>query len=117
MPTRLPATPRSHSARNIFAPQSNRPPAQQPQGGVGQDNPAPPRERIGTMQPASQKKLMRTHITEKNIPRSQKQFNTKRKTVPVTLWMSPGERAELQRVAEAKGLSLSQTGRAFVASM
>jgi len=117
MPTRLPDTHRSHSARNIFAPQSNMPTAQQPQGGVGQDNPAPPHERIATMQPASQKKVTRTHTTEKNSPRSQKQFNTKRKTVAVTLWMSPGESAELQRVAEQKGVSLSQTGRAFVVSM
>ena len=49
-----------------------------------------------------------------NIHRSQKRSTTKRKTVQVTLWVKPVVKAELQRLAEQEGLSVSATGAAFL---
>ena len=40
--------------------------------------------------------------------------STKRKTVHVTLWMKPEIKAELKRLARLNGLSVSQTGGAFL---
>src|SRR5712692_4366278 len=107
----------TQSSRTVLPRRSNTPNAQQLRSAARQHNPAPHRERIASPQPASLKKVTRTQRAGTNNPRSQKQFNTKRKTVAVTLWMSPRERAELQRVAQQKGLSISQTGRAFVVKM
>jgi hypothetical protein len=117
MAAQLSSKQHSHSSRDIFHPQSDSATVQQPPGGVGQDNPTPPRERTATHQPEALQKVARTQTTDNHIPRSQKQYTSKRKTVAVTLWMSPSERAELQRIAEQKGVSLSQTGRAFIVSM
>jgi len=36
----------------------------------------------------------------------------KRQTVKLTTWVKPGVKTELQRIAEAEGLSLSRTGAA-----
>src|SRR6266516_8071673 len=40
--------------------------------------------------------------------------STKRKTVPVTLWVKPAIKAELKRFAEKEGLSDSQVGGSFL---
>jgi hypothetical protein len=40
--------------------------------------------------------------------------STKRKTVHVTLWTKPEIKAELRRLAQLNGLSVSQTGGAFL---
>jgi hypothetical protein len=47
----------------------------------------------------------------KQTPGSPKR-STKRKTVPLTLWVRPQLKAEIQRIAKLEGLSISQTGRA-----
>lgn len=117
MPNHQQNTQFPRSQQNIFPRQSARPPVQQPRRGVGQDNPTPPRERTATPPPASATQMMRTQPMETPRPRSPKLSSSKRKTIAVTLWMSPLERAELQRVARLKGLSLSQTGRALLVSM
>src|SRR6266480_5484834 len=49
-----------------------------------------------------------------NTTRSQNRLNPKRKTVHLTLWVKPVVKAELKRVAEAEGLSVSSTGSAFL---
>lgn len=39
---------------------------------------------------------------------------TKRQTVPVTLWVKPEIKAELKRLAEEEGISVSQAGGSFL---
>jgi hypothetical protein len=41
-------------------------------------------------------------------------YSKKRQTVHVTLWVSPSEKAELERLAQQEGLSVSQTGRTIL---
>ena len=48
------------------------------------------------------------------VARSQKHTNTKRKTAKVTVWVRPEVKAELRRVAEQDGLSLSAAGAALL---
>jgi len=84
---------------------------------VWQDKIAPRRERAASPQPVSSQKVTRTRQTSTNISRSQNQFrkhSRKRKTVPLVIWLSPSEKADVRRLAEQEGLSLSQTGRTFV---
>ncbi len=49
-----------------------------------------------------------------NTSRSQNRPTPKRKTVHLTLWVKPVVKAELKRVAETEGLSVSSTGGAFL---
>lgn len=111
MPTRLPNKHHAHSS-----PDSLSPPVQHNQQattlrGVGQDKGASTRERVAFTQPASRKNTMRPQNMDTNTPRSQNRIK-KRKTVSLTLWVRPQLKAEIQRIAEAEGLSVSQTGGA-----
>src|SRR5437764_14895216 len=45
---------------------------------------------------------------------SKNRLNPKRKNVHLTLWVKPVVKAELKRVAEKEGLSVSSTGSAFL---
>ena len=107
----------TQSEQHVFERQSSTANGQQLRGNVRQDKGVPTRERIASYQPASHGNSMRTHGTKTNSHRTQKRLHPKRKTVAVTFWMSPVERAQLQQVAQLKGLSMSQTGRAFVVHM
>jgi hypothetical protein len=49
-----------------------------------------------------------------NTNRSQNRPGPKRKTVHLTLWVKPVVKAELKRVAESEGLSVSAAGGAFL---
>jgi hypothetical protein len=49
-----------------------------------------------------------------NTTRSKKRSVPRRKTVHLTLWVKPVVKAELKRVAETEGLSVSSTGSAFL---
>ena len=101
-------------ARNIFSAQSPTSNAQQPQNGVWQDNPTHPNDRTASHQPAPQKKTMRPQEMKRNTPRSQKRSSPKRQTVHTTLHLKPRVRAELERVATLKNLSVSATGAALL---
>ncbi len=90
------------------------PTTQQPLRGVGQDKGAFSRERIASLQPAPQKKVMRAHQLDRNSSRSQNRPKPKRKTVHVTLWVKPVVKAELKRLAESEGVSVSKAGGAFL---
>src|SRR5947209_15463263 len=46
-----------------------------------------------------------------SLNRSRK-HSTKRQLVQLTIWLTPPVKAEIQRIAEREGLSISQTGRA-----
>jgi hypothetical protein len=41
-----------------------------------------------------------------------KKHSTKRQMVQLTIWLKPSVKAEIQRIAQTEGLSVSQTGRA-----
>jgi hypothetical protein len=85
-----------------------------PRGGVGQDNPTPPRERTGTPQPGSVTQDMRSQQMSSNPPRSQKRPTPKRRTAQLILWVNPLVKAEIQRSAEREGLSISKVGAALL---
>ena len=65
---------------------------------VRQDKPPPTRVRIASIQPVVQKNRARTHKHLK-----------KRRTVQISGWGSSELRAEMKRIAESEGISLSQT--------
>src|SRR2546423_2286205 len=79
-----------------------------------QDNTTPPRERAATRQPVTVEKDARTRQMETPFPRTQKRYSSKRKTMPVMLWVKPVVKSELQRIAEQEGLSISSVGAAFL---
>jgi hypothetical protein len=87
---------------------------QQPLSGVGQDKRAASPARTASTQPAPLKKDMRSHEMNSNSSRTQSKPSPKRNTVQVTLWVKPVVKAELQRMAERDGLSVSATGGAFL---
>src|SRR5437016_933523 len=101
-------------SQNVFEQQGHSANGQQPRSGVRPDKPLSPHARIASTQPASLKKEMRAHETERNRSRSQNRPTPKRKTVKLTVWVKPVVKAELQRRAEQEGLSLSATGAAFL---
>ncbi len=82
--------------------------------GVWQDNPAPPRERTASPQPASVQKDTRSRQKETKTTRSQNRPTSKQKLVPLQVWAHPLVKAEIQRIAEREGLSTSKVGSAFL---
>ena len=91
-----------------------RPEAQQLHRSVWQDNPAPPRARTATPQPASPSQAQRSRQLQTKHPRTSTRPTRKRKTVQLVVWVKPVVKAELQRLAEAEGLSVSATGAALL---
>src|SRR6266567_384174 len=87
---------------------------QQPRRGVWQDNPTPRRARTASTQPAPPKKETRAQRMNTHPVRSQNRPSAKRKTVHLTLWVKPEVKAELERIAEQEGVSVSATGGAFL---
>jgi hypothetical protein len=49
-----------------------------------------------------------------SFARVQNKPSTKRQTVPVTIWVKPIEKEDLERVATAEKISLSQAGRTLM---
>ena len=87
---------------------------QQLRGSVGQDKTVPQRVRVATTQPVTEKKDARTHDMKTNGSRTQKRSSSNRKTVHLALWVKPGVKAELERIAANEGLSVSKTGAVFL---
>src|SRR5438128_12682974 len=85
----------------------------QPLGGVWQDNPTPPRVRAAVSEPVTPKKNARTHQMDTHSPRSPN-HSRKRQTVQIAAWVKPSLKAEVQRLAEKEGLSISQTCEALL---
>lgn len=104
----------TQSAHNVFERRRNAANAQQPRSGVGQDNPTPPRARTASPQPAPHKTVMRPQAMNTYPPRSQNRPTATRKTTHLTLWVKPIVKAELQRIAEQEGVSVSATGAALL---
>jgi hypothetical protein len=72
------------------------------------------RARTASRQLAPRERGMRSHRLSNNSHRLQNKHTPKRKTVHLTLWVKPIVKAELQRIAEREGLSVSSAGGAFL---
>ena len=107
-------TTHAQSSQNVFPRRSYSRSVQQLRSSVWQDNPTPHRARAATLQPAPHKNVSRAQRTSTPHPGLQNRPNTTRKTVHLTLWVKPVVKAELERIAEQEGLSVSQTGAAFL---
>ena len=86
----------------IFTAGEERPPT----GGVGQDKIAPQRDRAKLRQPVIVLPKARS-----NTPSARtKKHSIKRQTLPVMIWAKPAVQAEVRRVADQAGLSISTVG-------
>jgi hypothetical protein len=101
------------SVRNIFSQQSNGAAGDAVNASVRQDKDRFSSDLIGTPQPASVKQVPRSHPTNPKSTRSQNNPIHKTRAVHLNLWLQPIVKAELQRLAEQEGLSVSATGAAL----
>jgi hypothetical protein len=79
-----------------------------------QDKHRAERDRRGTPEPAPREKLMRSHVSNNTVTRAQNKPTPRRQTVPLTIWVKPIEKEDLQRIASAEKVSLSQAGRTLL---
>jgi hypothetical protein len=100
--------------KHIFSQQSNGAGGEALDASVRQDKGRISSARIGTQQPAPHQNPMRPHPLSNGATRSKNSPKPKRKTVHLTLWVDPIVKAELQRLAEQEGLTVSKTGAAFL---
>ena len=103
-----------HSYQNIFQHQENPRKTKTAHGEVWQDKRADTRARLASGQPAHLHLPMRAKPLNTKTPRTQNRQDHKRRTVQLTLWVSPIEKAEIQRRAERENLSLSTVGTALL---
>src|ERR671915_1758728 len=101
--------------KNIFLQQSKGGLAAAVNASVRQDKTALTRGSPGTDQPAPLPKPAQSHALNNNPQRSKKHGSTKRKTVHLVLWVKPIVKAELKRIAEQEGLSLSKAAGTMLA--
>jgi hypothetical protein len=108
------------SPQNVFILKAHEVTKERPGIGVRQDKSAALRERVATYQPERPAPVMRAHQGDIPPPRTQNKSTDKRKTVPLTLWVKPFVKSEVQRlvqleVKQGKGdVSLSSVGGAFL---
>jgi hypothetical protein len=106
--------------QNIFLQQTPTVTFPRSRSDVRQDKSAAVRERVASVQPERPAPVMRAHLEASPPPRTQNHTTAKRKTVPLTLWVKPFVKAEVQRLAaleEKQGkedVSLSAVGGAFL---
>ena len=83
-------------------------------GDLRQDKRAETRARLATDQPAHSHLPMRAKPEYTKTHRTQNSQVHKRRTVQLTLWISPIEKAEIQRRATRENLSVSSVGAALL---
>jgi hypothetical protein len=88
--------------------------AQHLRGSVRQDNPARPPAPSASPQPAPRENRMRPAPSKAHPSRIHQKLSNKRNDVKLDLWVKPRVKAELQRIAREKGLSVSTTGEALL---
>jgi hypothetical protein len=110
----LPDNKKPHLKQNIYTKQHNPKKSAKESTDVWQDNIALARDRIASIEPASQKKLMRSRAFHNKTIRTKNKHVVKRRTVPLTLWPDPILKTMLQQKAVASGISLSQAGITFL---
>jgi hypothetical protein len=103
------------SAKNIFQQQPKVVINHQPHGGVGQDKTALTRGSPASPQPEPLPKPAQSQPLNNKTERAKKHGSTKRKTVHLVLWVKPIVKAELKRIADQEGLSLSKTAGTMLA--
>jgi hypothetical protein len=100
--------------QNIFQSQENPRKTKNAHENVRQDKRAETRARLASGQPAPSHIPMRAQPLRTKTPRTKNRQEHKRRTVQLTLWVSPIEKAEIQRRAERENLSLSTVGAALL---
>lgn len=103
-----------HPQQHVFLKQGNSTKNKDAHGDVRQDKRAETRARIRSAQPARSDIPTRAHPTDTNSPRSQNTTVDKRRTVQLTVWISPIEKAEIQRRASRENLSVSSVSAALL---
>jgi hypothetical protein len=103
------------SVNNVFSQQSNGAVIERLQRFGGQDKTALPRGHAATSQPEPHVNAARSQPLNNKTPRSKKHGSTKRKTVHLVLWVKPIVKAELKRIADQEGLSLSKAAGTLLA--
>src|SRR3954470_9851232 len=86
--------------QNIFIQQKDAVSSLRSRSDVRQDKSAALRGRVGSVQPERPAPVMRSHQEENQPPRTQNNTTINRKTVPLTLWVKPFVKAEVQRLVE-----------------
>jgi hypothetical protein len=99
-----------HFLTQIFSQQSNVAAGEAGDASVRQDKTALTRGSPAAPQPEPLPNPARSHPLNNNPKRSKNHGSTKRKTVHLVLWVNPIVKAELQRIAEREGLSMSKAG-------
>jgi hypothetical protein len=100
--------------RQIFPQQSKVVVADAVDASVRQDKARIASARVASTQPAVTKHASRAKPLHPNGTRTPNRNVTKSSTVHLDLWVNPIVKAELQRLAEQEGLSLSATGAALL---
>ena len=100
---------------NVFPLQSNVAVGKRVDASVRQDKARIASARTATPQPAAVQTPLRAKRLNRNTPRSTNGNSAKTTAVHLDLWVSPIVKAELQRLAEQEGLSMSATGAALLA--
>jgi hypothetical protein len=95
--------------KQVFSQQSNGAAGEAVDAAVRQDKTALTRGSPASVQPEPLPKPAQSQPLNNKTDRSKKHGSTKRKTVHLVLWVKPIVKAELKRIAEQEGLSLSKT--------
>jgi hypothetical protein len=101
--------------RQIFSQQSKGGVAVASNASVRQDKTARQRGSPASPQPEPPQKAAQSQPLNNNPQRSKKHGSSKRKTVHLILWVKPIVKAELKRIAQQEGLSLSKTAGTLLA--
>jgi hypothetical protein len=96
--------------KNIFQNQSKAVFADAVDASVVQDKTALTRGRTASRQPEPRHKAAQSCVMSKLAERSKKHGSSRRKTVHLVLWVNPIVKAQLQRLADREGLSMSKAG-------
>src|SRR3954452_9219878 len=106
--------------QNIFIQQKDVVSSLRSRGDVRQDKSAALGARSASVQPERPVAVLRARQEESQPPRAQNNSTPKRKTVPLTLWVKPCVKAEVQRLVQLEeqegkaDVSLSSVGGAFL---
>jgi hypothetical protein len=94
--------------RNVFSLQSNVEAGEAGDASVRQDKTALTRGSPNVVQPEPLLKPAQSHPLNTKTTRAKKHGSNKRKTIHLVLWVKPIVKADLQRIADQEGISLSK---------
>jgi hypothetical protein len=103
-----------HFSKNVFQNQQNSFSNAQTHGDVRQDKVRTSSVRPGSRQPVRDANSTRTDAATGKYTRSKNSPTREKQRVLVGVWVEPVVKAELQRLAEQEGLTISATGAAFL---